>query len=235
MNMKAGDFFQLFAELLKANPPHEVDWNMVQLLKRIGIVPGKTFDFDKLSADKQKALESAAEEARKLIQKGQDGPMVNGWDFTTDFIGNFGTSYSRRAHIALIGLGANIADDAVYPISKVDGQGNPYNGSDRYVLHFEKSEIPPVHGFWSLTMYNDKMFFVDNPIRRYAIGDRDALWFNQDGSLDIYIQHDSPGKEKEVNWLPAPADGFDMTLRLYWPDMGVLTGAWTPPPVKRVD
>ncbi len=235
LNMKAGAFFHLFAELLKKNPPHEVDWNMVQLLKRIGIVAGKSFDFDKLPADKQKALEAAATDAKELIKKGQDGSLVNGWDFATDFIGNYGTSYSRRAHIALIGLGANVAEDSVYPITKADNQGKPYSGANRYLLHFEKSAIPPVQGFWSLTMYNDKMFFVDNPIQRYAIGDRDALRFKKDGSLDIYIQHDSPGKEKEANWLPAPADGFDMTLRLYWPDMGVLTGGWTPPSVTRID
>lgn len=235
LNMKAGEFFQLFTELLKENPPHEVDWNMVQLLKQIGIVPGKTFDISMLPGDKKNALELAVKDAEKLISQGQKGQEVNGWDCSYDFIGNYGTSYLRRAIIALVGLGANIPEDAVYPMTKVDSEGKPYSGKDRYVLHFDKNALPPVQGFWSLTMYNEKMFFVDNPIQRYAIGDRDKLRFNKDGSLDIYIQHASPGKDKEANWLPAPKDRFDMVLRLYWPNMDVLTGAWNPPPVKRID
>ncbi|WP_319522336.1 DUF1254 domain-containing protein [uncultured Desulfosarcina sp.] len=235
LNMKAGDFFGLFAELLKNNPPHEVDWNMVQLLRQIGIVPGESFDISKLSAEKQKSLELAVNDAKKLLTKGNEEPDAGGWAFSREFVGNYGTSYMQRAHIALIGLGANIPEDAVYPMTKVDSDGNPYSGKNRYVLHFEKDALPPVQGFWSLTMYNEKMFFVDNPINRYAIGDRDSLKFNKDGSLDIYIQHASPGKDKEANWLPAPAEKFDLTMRLYWPNQGVLTGAWNPPSVKRVD
>jgi len=233
--MKAGAFFQLFAELLKENPPHEVDWNMVQLLRQIGIVPGQSFDISALSEDKKNALELAVKDAKNLISKGQAGPDAGGWNFSREFVGNYGTSYLQRAVIALIGLGANIPEDAVYPMTKIDSQGNPYNGKHRYVLHFDKNALPPVQGFWSLTMYNEKMFFVDNPVQRYAIGDRDKLRFNKDGSLDIYIQQASPGKDKEANWLPAAKGRFDMTMRLYWPNMEVLTGAWNPPPVKRLD
>jgi len=133
-----------------------------------------------------------------------------------------------------VGLGANLAKDAIYPMTRVDGEGKPLTGKNKYVMHFTKDQIPPVKGFWSLTLYNDKQFFVENPLNRYAIGDRDKLKFNPDGSLDLYVQHESPGKEKESNWLPAPKDSFNLILRLYWPKKSVLGGTWAPPPVKRV-
>ena len=119
----------------------------------------------------------------------------------------------------------------------VDAHGKPlFDSSMKYALHFEKDQIPPVRAFWSLTMYNDKQFFTDNPIDRYAIGDRDDLKFNDDGSLDPYIQRDAPSPNKENNWLPAPKEGgFSLTLRLYWPKASVLDGTWSPPPVKPLE
>ena len=230
--MSAQAFFELFAELLKENPPHELDWNMVEQLKQIGITPGKDFNFLKLPAKKQKALEKAVGDAQRMIAKKQAGEAVNGWHVAREIMGNYGTSYLQRAYIALIGLGANVPEDAVYPMSNVDSGGKPYHGSHRYVLHFDKVELPPVRGFWSISMYDDEMYFVDNPIRRYAIGDRDKLQFNKDGSLDLYIQHASPGKDKESNWLPAAKGDFDLVLRAYWPKVEVLTGDWDPPPVR---
>jgi len=232
--MSARIFFGLFAELLKDNPPHELDWNMVEQLKQIGIIPGEDFEFSKLSTVKQKALERAAGDAKKMIAEKDPGELVNGWNFARENMGNYGTSYLQRAHVALIGLGANVPEDAVYPMSNVDGKGRPYHGSHRYLLHFDKDELPPVRGFWSLSMYDEDMYFVDNPIQRYAIGDRDELQFNKNGSLDIYIQHSSPGSEKESNWLPAPKGDFDLVLRAYWPVLDVLTGSWNPPGVERV-
>jgi hypothetical protein len=129
-----------------------------------------------------------------------------------------------------------VPEDAVYPTAFVDADGDPFDANHRYVLHFDKDKIPPVRGFWSLTMYDQRQLFTANPINRYAIGDRDKLAFNPDGSLDLYIQRESPGQGKESNWLPAPASGpFTMNLRLYWPKLSVLDGSWTPPPVRRVD
>jgi len=232
--MSAKAYFELFAKLLKDNPPHELDWNMVEQLKQIGITPGEDFNFSKLSAEKQKTLERAVGDAQKMIAEKQTGEAVNGWQIAREMMGNYGTSYLQRAYIALIGLGANVPEDAVYPMSNVDSEGQPYNGSHRYGIHFEKGELPPIRGFWSLSMYDEEMYFVDNPIRRYAIGDRDKLQYNKDGSLDIYIQHASPGKDKESNWLPAPEGDFDLVLRAYWPMYEVLTGGWNPPAVKRV-
>ena len=132
--------------------------------------------------------------------------------------------------IAYAGLGANTIEDAVYPTAVTDADGKPFSSDNRYMLHFNKDQIPPVRGFWSLTMYNERQVFAANPIDRYAIGDRDKLAFNPDGSLDLYIQRESPGQDKESNWLPAPASGpFTMNLRLYWPKPEVLDGSWAPP------
>jgi hypothetical protein len=150
-------------------------------------------------------------------------------------IGVYGNDYLQRATIALIGLGANPYDQAVYPLNIVDENGKVPTGGKKYVLHFDKNSIPPVDAFWSLTMYDEQGFQVANPINRFAIGDRDAIKFNKDGSLDIYIQHTSPGKDKESNWLPSPAKGqLGMTLRLYAPKQSVLDGTWAPPYVKEV-
>ena len=233
--MSAKVYFELFAELLNDNPPHELDWNMVEQLKQIGITPGEDFNFSKLLAERQKALERAVGDAQRMIAEKQTGETVNGWQVAREIMGNYGTSYLQRAYIALIGLGANVPEDAVYPMSHVDSDGKPYDGSHRYVLHFDKVEVPPVRGFWSISMYDDEMYFVDNSIKRYAIGDRDKLQFNKDGSLDIYIQHASPGKDKESNWLPAPRGAFDLVLRAYWPMLEALTGSWNPPVVKRIE
>jgi len=136
--------------------------------------------------------------------------------------------------VALYGFGANLPEDAIYPNARVDGHGRPLNGAQRYVLHFAKGRTPPVNAFWSVTMYNSKQAFVPNPISRYAIGDRDRLKFNPDGSLDLYIQNESPGKDKDSNWLPAPKDDFNLILRMYWPQEAVLKGAWKPPGVQPV-
>ncbi len=234
--MSSEEFFELFAKLLVENPPHEMDWPILARLRRIGFIAGETFDFSALNVDVRDALERGAKAGLKLIEdQGQKGSFVNGWVIKTETMGSCGTSYLQRANIARIGLGANLVEDAVYPITIWDDQGEPYDGSRAYSLHFEADALPPVQGFWSLTMYNDEMYLADNPIARYAIGDRDKLRFNGDGSLDIFIQHKPPAEERRSNWLPAPAGRFDMVLRLYWPSPEVLTGEWVPPAIKRID
>ncbi|MGC2225209.1 MAG: DUF1214 domain-containing protein [Methylocella sp.] len=151
-------------------------------------------------------------------------------------IGTYATDYLHREGIAYAALGANTIEDADYPTAFADANGQPFKSDQRYVLHFDKNQIPPVRGFWSLTMYDQRQLFADNLIDRYAIGDRDKLKFNPDGSLDLYIQRKLPGEDRESNWLPAPPNGpFTMNLRLYWPKPDVLDGSWVPPPVKRVN
>jgi len=137
--------------------------------------------------------------------------------------------------VAFGGLGANTIEDATYPTAFLDAEGKPLASNKKYMLHFKKKEIPLARAFWSLTMYNEKQLFTDNPINRYAIGDRDKLKFDDDGSLTLYIQRESPGKDKENNWLPAPqSGGFSMNLRIYWPKQAALDGTWKPPAVEQI-
>jgi hypothetical protein len=146
----------------------------------------------------------------------------------------YGTDYLMRALVTAIGLGANRSHDAVYPTSEKDADGGSYDGANNYVIHFAKGETPPVEGFWSITMYNAQFFFVANPINRYSISPRQDLKYNADGSLDLYLQHESPGADKDSNWLPAPAGKFILMLRMYWPnenDPSILDGTWTIPAV----
>src|SRR5262249_49081897 len=162
------------------------------------------------------------------------GTEVNGWMFTTR-TGLYATDYLGRALITAIGLGANRPQDAIYPTSQADGDGKPYSGANKYVMHFPKGQAPPVNGFWSLTMYDAQYFFVPNPLNKYTVSPRNDLRYNADGSLDVYIQNESPGKDKEANWLPAPKGDFILMLRLYWPKEAppsILDGSWTLPAVR---
>ena len=161
--------------------------------------------------------------------------VANGWQMNTDTMGVYGDYYLKRAIVAMAGLGANQPDDAIYPLNVSDEAGRPVSAENRYVLHFDKEELPPVDAFWSLTMYYAEGYQVANSIDRFAIGDRDALKFNPNGSLDIYIQNENPGSSKESNWLPAPKGGaLGLTLRLYAPQPQALDGRWNPPPIKRM-
>jgi hypothetical protein len=230
-------YFSLFAELTTLNPPHANDYSVLSRMRRLGIEPGKPFAFDKASPEVQRALTEGSYAALKEIKaRFRDIGVANaGWRTNLTAIGTYGTDYLSRAAVAYAGLGANTVEDAVYPTAVTDADGKPFSSDNAYVLHFNKDQIPPARAFWSLTMYNEEQFFAANPENRFAIGDRDALKYNPDGSLDIYVQRESPGKDKESNWLPAPASGpFTMNLRLYWPKREVLVGNWSPPGVKRV-
>jgi hypothetical protein len=230
--MDARAAFGRLAQLWRSNPPYPADAPLLNKLKLIGLVPGHSFaegTFD--TAGSQALNEGVKDGFRRIVDSANRiDSSSNGW---TMALGNgaFGTDYALRAKVALIGLGANLAEDAVYAMARIDCEGKLFNGSERYVLHFEKEEIPPVNAFWSLSMYNNRQAFVENPLRRYAIGDRDQLKFNSDGSLDLFFQHRSPGVERDSNWLPAPPGGFNLVLRMYWPRREVLDGSWVPPAV----
>ncbi len=237
--MDAAAYFKLLAALMKDNPPAEADAPMVAKLAKLGIVAGKEFDIGKLDEAAARGLKRVPRAgAEKIMAHFKEaGVEVNGWQLTTK-TGEYGTDYIQRAFITAIGLGANRPQDAVYPTSEVDGDGKPYSGANKYVMHFPKGQAPPVDGFWSLTMYNGDYFFVANPLNKYTVSPRNDLKYNDDGSLDLYIQKDSPGKDKEPNWLPAPEGKFILMLRLYRPkekDPSILDGSWKPPAVKKVD
>ncbi len=236
-NMSTSAFFSLFAQVARNNPPHANDYPMLHRLKRLGIDVGKAFSFDDLASEVRDALEQAAPTAHKrIVEMAQrSGVAGNGWRTNLTGVGTYGTDYIRRAAVAYFGLGANTVDDAVYPTAFTDATGKVMSGDHRYVLHFANGQLPPVRAFWSLTMYDERQLFTINALNRYAIGSRDALQLNADGSLDLFVQRDSPGPDHESNWLPAPASGpFTMNLRLYWPQAAVIAGTWSPPPVQRV-
>jgi hypothetical protein len=233
--MPAVDYFKYGAELMKQNTPHATDWSTCARMKRIGFEPGKSFDAGKISAD---VLARGAAAGLKLMQ--DKAPTIarvtNGWQMNTDTMGVYGNFYLKRAIVAMVGLGANQVDDAIYPLIVSDAEGKPVMAENKYVLHFGKDELPPVGAFWSLTLYDAEGFQVANPLNRFAIGDRDPLKFNNDGSLDLYIQNESPGPNKESNWLPAPKSGqLGLTLRLYAPERQVADGRWNPPAIRRVN
>lgn len=234
--MDAAAYFALLAQLMKSNPPATADAPALAKFARIGLVPGKDFDAGKLDADFAKRIPQIGFDRIMLQFKiNKDVQHVNGWNFTTK-TGLYGTDYLMRALITAIGLGANRPQDAVYPTSLKDAEDKAYDGANAYVIRFAKGETPPVEGFWSITMYDDKYFFVANPLNRYSISPRQNPKANADGSIDIYVQKDSPGADKESNWLPAPAGKFILMLRMYWPnenDPSILNGTWTIPAVKK--
>ena len=236
-SMDANAYFTLLCNLMKTNPPAAADAPELAKFAKIGIVPGQDFDAGKLKADFAKRIPQVAFDRIMLQFKvNKDIRDVNGWAYTTA-TGVYGTDYLMRALITAIGLGANRPQDAVYPTSMKGADHRSYNGANKYVMHFPKGQLPPAKGFWSLTMYNSDYFFVKNPLNRYSISARQNLKANADGSTELYIQNESPGKDKESNWLPAPTSDFILMLRLYWPnqnDPSVIDGSWKIPAVTKM-
>ena len=157
--------------------------------------------------------------------------MRNGWSIDRD-VGRWGADYGKRAVAARRGLGVNAPEDAIFMVARFDANGQRFDGNNRYVLHFDKGNLPPADGFWSLSLYNDQQHFAENPIRRYNLGSSDNLKTNADGSLDLVMQATDPGGT--ANWLPAPKGPFYLILRVYWPKADVLEGRWAPPGVRRL-
>jgi hypothetical protein len=159
--------------------------------------------------------------------------VVNGWSMNTDTMGVYGNYYLKRAIVTQLGLGANLPEDAIYPINLGDQDGKPLDGASAYTLHFDKGATPPAGAFWSVTLYDKLGYQVANPLNRFAVSSWTPFKYNSDGSLDLYFQNTSPGPNKEANWLPAPKGLFTLTMRLYAPESDALTGKWNPPPVTR--
>lgn len=227
------EFLRHTAELMMQHPPHLVDQPLVARMRRLGLVAGEAFDVDALDADVRDAIETGAVSAKARMERmAAMHPVVDGWSQPTFTMGVYGTDYWRRAVVAKIGLGANLVEDAIYPVLFHDADGNTPVGETDYVLHFAADALPPVDAFWSVTMYDGDGFPVLNDLDRYALGDRDPLVYNNDGSLDLYLQHADPGDERRANWLPAPTGPLGVTMRLYDPRPEVLDGTWTPPPLK---
>ncbi len=234
--MDAETFFTAFANIMKQNKPHAEDWPMRALMNKIGIYPGSSFRFSSLSTDTQSALNTAVTDALTVIAKNipaiQPGTVENNtWLFNTLFLGSYGAAYPYRAFMALYGLGANLTDDAIYPSATISLDGSAHT----YTIHFASGQLPPVNGFWSITMYTSRGYLYANSINKYAFRSADSFVTNSDGSIDLYIQNQPPSDPglQASNWLPCPAAAFAMNLRMYWPSTQILygTSSWKMPAI----
>ena len=227
-------FFTVFGDLLKDTPTPPAAQPLVARLSTIGLSPKTGYTPASLSKETLAAIDAGAKDGFAAIQAAKLGDSANGWDFSMKN-GRFGEDYLVRSAIAFRSLAGNAPEEAIYFNADKDVSGQPLDGANRYTMRFEKGQLPPVDGFWSLTMYDGKTFFmVENPKKRYSIGSQTpGLAFAPDGSLTIYIQHESPGPGREANWLPAPAGAFDVHLRTYVPQKALLAGTYKLPPVER--
>jgi hypothetical protein len=228
--MDSVEFFSRLTNLMRTNPPYAADGPMLAKLQQLGN-PQQWNWLDRSCIELGRRLA----DWKVLREIRQGGPRTRGWATPPALLGNYGTNYPLRAGIAMVGLGANLPQDALYPSANVDADGKPLNGDAHYRMHFNAGQLPPVNAFWSITAYGEDNYFIDNAQRRYAIGDRDALAFNADGSLDIWIQAAAPVEAHRSNWLPVKlGQTFLLNARLYWPKAAALEGKWTMPAIERL-
>ena len=235
LGMSAEAFFNQLAMLLASHPPRQADAPIMAQLARLGIEPGLEFKLSKLDTQTQAAINAGFVDGKKKLDdyKSKMGEKINGWMVTLD-VGRYGTKYAYRAAWTFYAVGGNLVEDALYPVAREDGDGQTLTGENNYTLTFNKEQMPPVNAFWSLTLYDTESFLVTNPINRYSLGSRDQMNYGEDGSLTLYIQQDSPGKDKEANWLPSTKGVIALALRLYAPKKQVAEGVWKPQPVMKV-
>ena len=234
LGIKVFDEISLY---MKDNMPPSNESNLLQKFATIGVGPGKIPSVEVKNTTILNALNTSIPEAEKLITARtiNTAESPNGWKYDMN-VGDFGTDYLLRAATAKTIIGANVAEEALYPTASTDTQSNPLNGTNNYVIHFNAGQLPPVKGFWSVTAYNKDKFLVDNPINRYNLGNMTkSLKYGNDGSLDIYVQNTSPGTDKESNWLPIPADTFSLTLRFYIPEEPILNEKYQYPTLQVVE
>jgi hypothetical protein len=235
-SMSGAAFFAYAAELLKLHPPHLTDQPIIARMARIGIEVGRSFDAAGASAVISQAIDAAPAAATALMEWKLPtlASVVNHWSMNTDTMGVYGNYYLKRAMVARMGLGANLPEDAIYPLNLGDSDGKPLDGAGNYRIRFEKGATPPVDAFWSITLYDDEGFQVGNLLNRFAVSSWMPFNYNPDGSLDLFFQSESPGNANQPNWLPAPKGPFNLCMRLYGPHTDALTGKWAPPSIEKI-
>src|SRR2546423_1703064 len=234
------EFFNILNFVLQFCPTNPSEKALMARFAKIGIGAGKTMDASKLSPEMKAAVEQGVADAWAefggLVKEFDAGKVTSGDVFgTREYLKN---NYLYRMGAAVMGIYGNSKEEAMYPVYGVDSDGKKLDGANRYTLHFAKGELPPVHAFWSMTMYElPKSLLVANPINRYLINSPmlPELTRDADGGLTLYFQNESPGKDKESNWLPAPKRPFIMYMRLYWPKAEAVEGKWTAPKLKKAE
>jgi hypothetical protein len=226
------DFFENVYRSFADLPPRDDEAPMVSALERVGIRASGGSGMAALPALVEQGLRLAYADAQHLILAFTQSRARRNWSYSL-VLGRYGHDHLLRACIAMKGLGALAADEAIYATADFDEAGELLDGSRRYELYFPPGQLPPVDALWSLSLYGADRYFADNPIRRYAIGDRTpGLQYDADGGLRIQIQHDAPAEQ--ANWLPAPQGGFYLILRFYHPQAAFLEGRYAIPPVRAV-
>ena len=236
--MSPEEFFDAANQLLAENPPPDMDKAILETIRGINVGPGKIFDPAVLGEDGEvNWIDMLSNLPDTLSEKSKSFAAQTGqWGYWGEPIADFGTEYDFRALVALVGIGANPVTTAIYPKVEKDSDGNTLNGMNSYTIHFEKDGLPQTkaYGFWSITAYNSNYFLIDNSLSRYSINDRSELKFNEDGSLDIFLQVYPPlDSSMENNWLPISLDDFHLYMRIYLPTENVLDGEWTAPAIKK--
>jgi hypothetical protein len=229
------EFFNRLMQLMVSNPAAPEDAPLLARLAQLDIQAGKAVH---LSWYNLLSFSIGRWIAHQRVMKGLNTkPQDGSWSVPPLNLGRYGTDYNTRAAVAMVGLGANLPEDALYPNSVLDHQGQPLHGKHRYRLHFAADALPPVKAFWSITAYGADEFLIDNPAQRFALGDRDPLVFNADGSLDLWVQATPPiQKTSAANWLPVQMDApFLLNARLYWPEAKALNGDWKMPVLERLN
>ena len=230
--MGTQDFYRRLAALMADNPPRPDDADMVRQLKNFGVEAGKTtsiglWDGALLSLGRWLTMRSLYQEL------GKPSNLVNGWRVSPLGLGQLGVDYPTRAAVALVGLGANLAQDTLYAQAQLDGNGQALHGSQRYRIRFEAGKWPPVNAFWSVTAYDGHGFLLDHPSQRHLVRNTDPLQTHADGSLELWVQPDPPPHPYTANWVPVVSgQAFTLNLRLYGPQAAALSKAWSPPPIQ---
>lgn len=234
-------YFRAVNALLKRERPPITDGRMLDLISPLGIGPDQTFDAARFSPSQIEEIKAGMAAAKAHIEQGEafSGITVDGWSYPDARLGNFGEDYVFRAVVSVGALAALPLQEAIYMRAIGELEGGLFDGGETYRLHFPEEQMPPLDSFWSLTLYeptkDGQFFFFDNPLRRYAIGDRTAgLIWNDDGSLDIDISAEEPAATHRPNWLPAPEGRFMLLFRGYMPRKALLSGEYRLPRVKKI-
>jgi hypothetical protein len=234
------DLFNILNFVLQFCPTVPSETGLMERFSKIGVGGGRTFDASKLSPELKTAIEQGMADAwadLASLQKRIDAGEITSGDLfgTREYLKN---NYLYRMAAAVLGIYGNSKQEAMYPVYAIDAEGKKLDGTNRYAVRFAPGQLPPVNAFWSLTMYElPASLLVANPLNRYLINSPmlPNLKLDADGGLTLLIQNESPGADKEANWLPAPKGPFIMFMRLYWPKPEALEGKWTAPPLKRAE